>query len=81
MGLPVAGAGLGSVVKAESELMKKGPKKMRSAIDEGSYQALLADIVRLIKEAQRTAQILPPRTSKMRPPRVSPKEKRRARKP
>jgi len=54
---------------------------MRGTINEKSYQALLADIVALIKEAQRTTQILSPKAAKMRASRVSAKKKRKARKP
>jgi hypothetical protein len=61
--------------------MKKNSKNMRSAIDKVSYQKLLADIVGLIKEAQRASQTLPSRSSKMRSPSVFPKKKPKARKP
>jgi len=61
--------------------MKKNLKQMRSAINEESYHVLLADIVGLIKEAQQTIPTLFPKAAKMRPPRVSAKRKRKARKP
>jgi len=61
--------------------VQKNQKNIRNAINEKSYQALLADIVGIIKEAQRTTQILYPKAAKMRVSRVSVKKKRKARNP
>jgi hypothetical protein len=67
--------------------MKKHQKNKGGTINEESYQALLADIVGLIKEAQQRIQTLAPKTRKIRLPalskirRRSPKKKPEAMKP
>jgi hypothetical protein len=65
----------------EKKLVKKNQKNISGTINEESYQALLADIVGLIKEAQRTSQILSPKAAKTRASRVLAKKKPKARKP